>query len=112
MTDLALLALLMAAVTYPARAFFLLVPGAHALPAAVRRYLRLVGPAMLAALAAVGVATRQNGASTAFSLGPEWIGVGLCLVLVAWRRNLLLGLIVAAATTALLRAAGVTGIVV
>ena len=54
-TDLVLLALLMGAVTYPSRALPLLAPGMHRLPARVQEYLRLVGPAILATLAAVTV---------------------------------------------------------
>lgn len=112
MTDLVALALLMAAVTYPSRALFLLLPGAHSLPARVRRYLRLIGPAVLAALSAVGVAVRErSGASVGLTIGPEWLAVGLCLVLVAWRKNLLLGLVAASVTVATLRALGVGAIV-
>jgi branched-subunit amino acid transport protein len=46
------LALLMAAVTYPFRALPLFAPTKDRLPPVVQRYLRLVGPAILAALAA------------------------------------------------------------
>jgi branched-subunit amino acid transport protein len=111
-TDLVGLALLMAAVTYPSRALFLLLPGAHSLPAPVRRYLRLIGPAVLAALSAVGVAIKEtSGSSAALMIGPEWLAVGLCLVLVAWRKNLLLGLVAASVTAAGLRALGVGAVV-
>ena len=47
------LALLMGAVTYPSRACPLLAPGIERLPPIALAYLRLVGPAILAALAAV-----------------------------------------------------------
>ena len=47
------LAILMGLATYPFRAVPLLAPGMHRLPARVRLYLRLVGPSVLAALAAV-----------------------------------------------------------
>ena len=52
-TDLILLALLMGAVTYPSRALPLLAPGIERLPSWALDYLQLVGPAVLAALAAV-----------------------------------------------------------
>ncbi len=54
-TNLVWLALLMAAVTYPARAIPLLVPGMRRLPSALLTYLQLVGPAVLASLAAVSL---------------------------------------------------------
>lgn len=57
------LALLMAAVTYPARAIPLLVPGFERLPPRALEYLRLVGPAVLGAIAAsqVLLATGADG---------------------------------------------------
>ena len=54
-TDLVFLALLMGAVTYPWRAIPMLAPGFDRLPALAIDYLRLVGPAVLAALATRGV---------------------------------------------------------
>ena len=54
-TDIILLAVLMFAVTYPSRAIGLLTPGFERLPAIATEYLQLVGPAILAALAAVAV---------------------------------------------------------
>ena len=54
-TDIILLAVLMFAVTYPSRAVGLLTPGFERLPAIATDYLQLVGPAILAALAAVAV---------------------------------------------------------
>ena len=86
------LALLMAAFTYPWRAVPLLAPGLHRLPPLVREYLRLVGPAMLAALAAVsvGVVPLATGGSS-FHIGIEWLAVALCVALVVARRGLLLG---------------------
>ena len=74
------LAILMGAATYPWRAVPLLAPGIHRLPAAIQLYLRLVGP--------------------------EWLAVGLCIGLVALRRSLLVGLVLAAALIAVLRAVG------
>jgi branched-subunit amino acid transport protein len=101
------LAVLMALVTYPARAIPLLVPGLDRLPAVARLYTRLVAPAILASLAAVSVAVRvETGGHTSFHLGGEWLAVGLCIAVVAWRRNLLLGLVLAAALMAALRGFG------
>ena len=101
------LALLMAAMTYPWRATPLLAPGIQRLPPAAREYLRLVGPAMLATLAAVSVmvsvdAVRQRS----FHVGVEWLAVLLCVVIVAARRSLLIGLLVGAGGVAVLRAMG------
>ena len=47
------LAVLMGLVTYPFRAMPLLAPGFERLPEPAKLYLRLVGPSVLAALAAV-----------------------------------------------------------
>ena len=49
---LIVLALLMAAVTYPSRAVPLLAPAFERLPVRALEYLRLVGPAVLGAIAA------------------------------------------------------------
>jgi branched-subunit amino acid transport protein len=106
-TALVPLALLMALVTYPARAIPLLAPGLDRLPAAARLYTRLVAPAILASLAAVSVAVRTDAGGPAFHIGAEWLAVGLCIAVVAWRRNLFLGLVLAAALMAALRAVGV-----
>ena len=101
------LALLMGLVTYPFRAVPMLAPGFDRLPANVRLYLRLVGPAVLAALAATNtmVAKDASGAP-AFHVGLEWVAVGLCLVIVGLRKSLLLGLLVAAGLMAVARAGG------
>ena len=102
------LAVLMALVTYPARALPLLVPAMRRLPPLVLDYLRLVGPAVLASLAAVSLAVRPADDGRPFLyVGPEWIAVALCVAIVAWRRNLLVGLVVAAAFIALVRAIGI-----
>lgn len=101
-----LLAALMGAVTYPARALPLVAPGLERLPPRAFEYLRLVGPAVLGALAAVNVAVLVDAdRHPSLHLGPEWLAVGLGIALVAWRRNLFAGLLVAAALTALLRLA-------
>ena len=101
------LAALMGLVTYPARAIPLLAPGLDRLPAVAREYTRLVAPAILAALAASStiVKTDPSGAPV-LHLGFEWLAVGLCVAFVAWRRNLFIGLVLAAGLMAALRASG------
>jgi branched-subunit amino acid transport protein len=105
--DLVPLALLMGLATYPFRAIPLLAPGFQRLPARVQLYLRLVGPAILAALAAVDTMIVVDAARhPSFHVGPEWLAVGLCIAVVASRRSLLIGLVLAAALIAILRAVG------
>ncbi|HYL40613.1 MAG TPA: AzlD domain-containing protein [Candidatus Binatus sp.] len=102
------LALLMGLATYPWRAAPLLAPGMHRLPARLQAYLRLVGPSVLAALAAVDTSVILDAARhPSFHLGWEWPAVGLCVAVVAIRRNLFLGLIVATGLIAILRATGI-----
>lgn len=96
-TDLVLLAALMLAVTYPSRALGLLAPGMDRLPRRALEYLQLVGPAILAALAAVAVMVVSTDTGPSFHIGLEWLAVGACLGIVAWRRNLFLGLVTAVA---------------
>ena len=106
-TQLIWLAVLMAAATYPWRAVPLLVPGVQRLPRVVHDYLRLVGPAVLAALAIVNTAVAVDAARhPSLNVGVEWLAVGLCVLIVASRRGLLLGLVGGAALAALTRAAG------
>jgi branched-subunit amino acid transport protein len=102
------LAFLMGLATYPFRAIPLLAPGFQRLPERVRLYLRLVGPAVLAALAAVdaGILVDPSSGRPALHVGPEWVAVGLCIVVVAMRRSLLIGLMLAAGLMAILRANG------
>ena len=45
-----------------------------------------------------------------FHVGIEWVAVFVCLVVVARRRNLLLGLVTAIAIVAIARAAGLAAI--
>ena len=99
---------LMWAVTYPSRAVPLLAPGIDRLPARALLYLRLVGPAVLAAIAATQtlVAVGEDG-SRSLMFGVEAIGVLLCLAIVWWRRNLLLGILAAVAFVAVVRYLGV-----
>jgi branched-subunit amino acid transport protein len=103
------LAVLMLAVTCPARAIPLIAPQFERLPPPVLAYLRLVGPAVLGAIAAVEVLVRPAGedeAGAVLAVGPEALAVLACAAIVAWRRNLALGLVVAIALIALLRATG------
>lgn len=106
--DRVLLAFLMGVVTYPSRALPWLAPGLERLPPRALDYLRLVGPAVLAALAVSNVVILLDAAGhPAFHVGAEWLALAAGLALVAWRRNLFLGLIVAAALAAAARALGV-----
>jgi len=106
--ELVVLALLMGAVTYPVRAVPILAPGIERLPPRALLYLRLVGPAVLASLAAANTLIMPTDAGTAgLHVGIEAVGVVACLVLVAWRRNLLLGLVASMALVSLARFAGI-----
>ena len=110
-TDYVLLAVLMFAATYPSRALGLLTPGLERLPKAAFDYLQLVGPAALATLAAVSVMVVTDAAGTpSFHVGIEWVAVAACLAIVAWRRNLLLGLVVAVVIVAGTRALGIAAL--
>jgi branched-subunit amino acid transport protein len=101
------LALLMAAVTYPARAIPLLAPAFERLPPRALEYLRLVGPAVLGAIAAsqVLLATGADGRPI-LHVGVDAVGVCACAALVAWRRTLFIGLLAAVVLTAGSRAVG------
>ncbi len=99
------LAALMAAVTYPARALPLLAPGIERLPPGALLYLRLVGPAVLASLAATNtVLTVDADRHASIHFGIESLAVGLGLVIAARWRNLFLGLLAAVVVTAAARA--------
>jgi branched-subunit amino acid transport protein len=104
--DLVPLAVLMFAVTYPFRAIGLLNPAIQRMPRPALAYLQLVGPAVLAALAAVNVMVVTTDGRPAFTVGLPWLSVLLCIGIVAWRRNLFLGLLAAVAIAVLGRAAG------
>jgi branched-subunit amino acid transport protein len=106
--ELVLLAVLMGAVTYPSRALPMLAPGIERLPAPALLYLRLVGPAVLASIAASQTLVQGTG-ETGYEIviGVEILGVVACLLVVAWRRNLFLGLLVGVALVAALRYAGI-----
>ena len=100
------LAVLMFVVTYPSRALPLLAPGIERLPRPALTYLRLVGPAVLAALGAVNVLVVGPGGRVGLHVGIEAVAVLACLGMTIWRRNLLPGLVVAVAIVAMWRAAG------
>ena len=105
-TDLVPLAVLMFAVTYPSRAIGLLNPTLDRMPRRALEYLQLVGPAVLAALAAVNVMVATTDGRSVFVVGLPWLAVLACIAIVAWRRSLFLGLLVAVAIATLGRAAG------
>lgn len=107
--DLVLLAVLMGAVTYPSRAIALLTPGIERLPQRALDYLQLVGPAVLAALAAVNVMVVTTDGRPAFHVGVEWLAVVACSAIMAWRRNLFLGLAVGVIGVAIVRTLGWAG---
>jgi branched-subunit amino acid transport protein len=105
--ELVVLAILMGAVTYPTRALPMLAPGIERLPDRALLYLRLVGPAVLASLAASGTLVRGSAADGYHVVvGVEVVGVLVCLAVVAWRRNLFLGLVAGVGLVAILRYAG------
>ena len=105
-TELVLLAILMGAVTYPWRAVPLLSPGFDRLPPLVIAYLHLVGPAVLAALAAVGilVVTEASGAHR-LQIGIELVAVVIGVAVVRWRRNVFLGILASVLIVAVVRSA-------
>jgi branched-subunit amino acid transport protein len=106
--DLVLLAILMGAVTYPSRAIPFLAPGIERLPPPVLAYLRLVGPAVLASLAAVNVLVVTDPAGhPQLHVGVETLAVLIAVAIVAWRRNLLLGVAAAVGLVAVARATGI-----
>lgn len=104
------LALLMGLVTYPSRALPLLAPGIERLPPIALEYLRLVGPAVLAALAAVSVMVFTENDRFVFHVGIEWIAVAVCAALTAWRGNLLVGLVGAVLIVSIARAVGLAAL--
>ena len=105
-TNLVLLAVLMGAVTYPSRALPLLAPGIERLPRWALDYLQLVGPAVLAALAAVSVMVVTTDNQAAFHVGIEWLAVLVSIALMWWRHNLFYGLAAAVALVAVARYLG------
>ena len=110
-TELVALAAVMFLATYPSRAIGLLAPGLDRLPRPAIEYLQLVGPAVLASLAAVAVmVVVADDGTPRFHVGIEWVAVGACLAIMAWRRNLLVGLVVAVVIVAGARAVGLAAL--
>lgn len=100
------LALLMWLVTFPSRALPMLAPGIERLPRQVVTYLRLAGPAALAALAAVNCLLTGDRVPS-LQLGIVPLAVLACVVVVARTRLLLPGVTVAVMLVAVARALGV-----
>lgn len=98
--DLVPLAALGGLGTYAARALPMLVPGIDRLPPIFLEYLRLIGPAVLGAIAATSVFV-QGGA---FTIGPEAVAVFAGAAVGRWRGNLLLGMVVSVLVVLALRA--------
>ena len=106
-TEFVGLAVLMLAVTYPSRAVGLLVPGIQRLPKPALDYLQLVGPAVLVAIGAVNVLVHvPEGGGPTFGVGIDAVAVLAALLITAWRRNLLYGIVVAVAIAIVARATG------
>jgi branched-subunit amino acid transport protein len=106
-TDLVALAALMWAVTYPARGAGLLNPAIERMPRRALDYLQLVGPAVLAALAAVNtVVVTPAGGRPGLVFGIPLVAVAVCLALVARFRSLFVGLVAAVIIAVVGRAAG------
>jgi branched-subunit amino acid transport protein len=107
--DLIPLAFLMWLCTYPSRALPMLAPGIERLPAWAVAYLRLAGPAALAALAAVNclLVAGQSGRGPQLLIGIEPVAVGLCVLVVARTRLLFPGVAAAVVLVAIARAFGV-----
>lgn len=104
-TDAVLLALGMWAVTYPSRALPLLTTRLERLPTWATDYLRLVGPAVLAALAATAALVVDEPGGPTLEVGVVAAAVVVCAVVVAGWHNLLVGLAIAVALAALVRVA-------
>lgn len=98
-----LLALGMLAVTYPSRALPLLTTRLERLPSWATDYLRLVGPAVLAALAATAALVASGPDGPTLEVGVVAAATVVCVAVVARWRNLLVGLGVAVTLAALLR---------
>ena len=99
------LALLMWTVTYPSRALPMLAPGIERLPSWAVSYLRLAGPAALAALAAVNCLLTADKPPRLL-IGIEPVAVAVCVLVVARTRLLLPGVTAAVVVVAVARALG------
>lgn len=98
--DLVPLAILGGLGTYAARALPMMLPGVDRLPPIVLEYLRLIGPAVLGAIAAASVFVHDR----AFVLGPEAVAVLVGAAVGRWRGSLLLGMVVSVLVVLILRA--------
>jgi branched-subunit amino acid transport protein len=94
------------AVTYPSRALPMLAPGIERLPSWAVTYLRLAGPAALAALAAVNCLLTSDRPPQLL-IGIEPVAVGVCVLVVARTRLLLPGVAAAVVVVAVTGALGV-----
>jgi branched-subunit amino acid transport protein len=99
------LAFLMWAMTYPSRALPMLAPGIERLPPWAVTYLRLAGPAALAALAAVNCLIVSDP-QPRLDLGVAPLAVLVCVLVVARTRLLLPGVASAVLILAVARALG------
>lgn len=90
--DIPALAALMGLATYGTRLVPFLLP-VDRLPPSVTRSLRLAGPASMASLA--GIIVLLPGAGAAAPTVVVWVASGACAILVAARRNLAIGVIIA-----------------
>ena len=95
----------MAAATYLTRAPIFLALARRPLPPRVRLWLRLIPLAVLPALALPLILVDQGRLVASPTHPPLW-GAVVVFVLAAWRVNLLVTVVVAVATVALLRALG------
>jgi branched-subunit amino acid transport protein len=84
----------------------MLAPGIERLPAWTVTYLRLAGPAALAALAAVNCLLTTDK-PTHLLVGIEPVAVGICVLVVARTRLLLPGVAAAVIVVAVTRALGI-----
>lgn len=98
--------LAMYAVTYPSRAIALLRPLWIRPSAGAQRVLRLLGPAVLAVLAATAALHPGGGHAPAVQVGATVVATVVCAVLVARGRSLVIGLVVAMAIVAVARGIG------
>ncbi len=99
------LAFLMWLCTYPSRALPMLAPGIERLPQWAVAYLRLAGPASLAALAAVNCLLTSDS-TPRLLIGIEPVAVGLCVLVVARTRLLFPAVLAAVVLVAVARAFG------
>jgi branched-subunit amino acid transport protein len=91
--------------TYPSRALPMLAPGLERLPRWAVSYLRLAGPAALAALAAVNCLLTAD-AQPRLLIGIEPVAVGICVLVVARTRLLFPAVAAAVILVAVARAFG------